>query len=122
MAATSTGERTLRNFGKIKITAEPHVNGTVYYLAADKPLFDGERISKLSKETGLQQKELELFGGKEPGLKSVIPNRLIVELPCTESSVCTKYMNIFIEWLDSEYFKTLPKIEDFEEPIQQSRS
>ena len=116
--ATGTVERNLKNLGKIRITAEPHSDTTIYFIEVRRPVFDSALIDKLSKETGLAQREMEIFGGNVPGYSSPLPHQLIVKLPSTEPSVCTKYMNLFLKWLDSTYLESAPKIEDFEEPIQ----
>ena len=118
--ATGTVERNLKNLGKVKITAEPHLNTTIYYLVSEKAVFDGERIDKLSKETNFEEREKELFGGKVPliSMSTPLPNRLQMIVPCIEPTVCTRYISLFLEWLDSVYFETLPKVEDFEEPIK----
>ena len=116
--ATGTVERDLKNLGKIRITAEPHSNATTYFLDVDRPIFDVDLITKLSKQTGLEQKEREIFSGSVPEIGSPLPNRLELELPSTEPSVCTKYISLLLKWLDSTYLESVPKIEEFEEPIQ----
>ena len=120
--ATGTVERNLKNLGKVKITAEPHLDSTIYYLAMAKPIFDAQRMVVLSKGTALEEKGKELFGGKVPTCSTPLPNRVILTVPCTEPSVCTEYISLFLEWLDSTYFKSMPKPEDFEEPITTGRS
>lgn len=118
VGAAGTVERNLKNLGKVKIAAEPHLDSTIYYFVAEKPVFDGERIDKLSKETKFEQKEKDLFGGKVPQSSTPLPNRLKMIVPCTEPRVCTRYISLLLEWLDSVYFESLPKVDDFEEPIK----
>jgi hypothetical protein len=118
VGAAGTVTRVLKNVGTLKITAELHTDKTTYYLLSDKPIFDGKRITQLSKRTNLEATEKDMFGVAPVFVGSPIPTRLVLELPCIEPNICTKYMSIFLQWLDKEYFESLPKIEDFEEPIK----
>jgi|GEM_PF-2716070 hypothetical protein len=97
LGATGTVERNLKNLGKIKIVAEPHSGTTTYFLEVGKPILDYALIDKLSKETGLEQEEKEIFAGNVPDVRIPIPHRLIMELPSAEPSVCTKYMSLFLK-------------------------
>lgn len=111
--------RTLKNLGSVSITAEPHGDGTIYALSMHEPVFDGKRIVKLAKSTGFDISEKELFGGDvSVEINTPIPTRLLIKLPSTEATLCTKYMSFFLKWLDSEYARSLPRIADFEESIE----
>lgn len=118
VGAAGTIERNFTNLGKVKITAEPHLENTIYYLLAEKPIFDDDRISKSSKDTQFEEQEKKLFAGKTAAVSTPIPNRLRLTLPCTEPKVCADYVSLFLEWLNSTYYQSLPKAEDFEEPIR----
>lgn len=118
LTGAGTVERRLENLGRVVITAEPHLESTDYFLKFEGSVFDADLIIKLSKETGVEEKEKEMFGGELAGINTPVPNRLEVEVPSTDPEVCTKYMSLFLKWLDSEYMKAAPKIEDFEEQIQ----
>ena len=115
--AVGTVERELKNLGKTRISAEFHENMTTYLIEISKPVFDASLISKLSKETGLAEKEKEVFNGQETAIESLLRNRLKVDVPSTDPKVCTTYMSFFLKWLDTTYWGKLPKLEDFEEPI-----
>ena len=112
----TTIERTLGNLGKVKITAEPYKNETVYIIEAEKVELKDGWIERLREETGLASKEREIFG-TEPRILSLTPNRLIVHLPSTEPKACIDYLTLFLKWLDSTYFESLERIKEFEEPI-----
>jgi len=115
---TGTVERDLRNLGKTKITAKPGEKTTEYIIDIEKAVLDQGLISKLSITTGLEDIEKKFFGNEIPTGITPVPTRAIVTLPCTEPQKCTEYMSIFLKWLDSAYYDSLPKIKDYEEPIQ----
>ena len=115
---TGTVERNLRNLGKTKITAKPGLNETVYVIDVEKPVLEQGLIGKLSKTTGLEDIENKFFGDKIPTGITPMPTRAIITLPCTAPQKCTEYMSIFLKWLDSTYYESLPEIKDYEEPIQ----
>ena len=117
LGASGTVERELKNLGRIKISAEFHESMTTYLLEASKPAFDAGLIDRLSKETGLATKEREMFGGAEPRLTDILPNKLKVDVPSTDAKVCTTYISLLLKWLDTTYWEKWPKLEDFEEPI-----
>lgn len=111
-----TIKRKLNNLGEIKITAEPEEDRTRYIVETQAPVLRDGLISKLSKETEFAEKERKMFG-EEPRVTSSSPTRLLVSVPSTNPKVCTKYINLFLRWLDSDYFKGLEKLKEFEEPI-----
>ena len=114
---TSTVEREFKNLGKVKIAAQPQLDATTYILQVTNPILNTAAIDKLSKQTGLEQIEKDMFSGDVPKLESMLPHLMKIVIPSTEPSVCTKYMNLFLKWLDSTYFDSMPKIREFEEPI-----
>lgn len=119
---SNTVERNLPNLGKMRISAEPHLDSTVYFIQTEKlvlddALIDKLSIDKLSKDTGLEEKEKQMFG-KPQKLTNLRPTLLRLELSCTKPHECTEYISIFLKWLDSTYFAAMPKVEDFEEPIK----
>lgn len=117
-AQLGTVERELRNLGKVTITAEPHVDSTIYVLSVQKPIFDGERIYELTKSTEFERREKEMFGGNVTKIRTPVPTRMIITVPSTEPNLCAKYMSLFLKWLDSAYIGSLPRVADFEEQIQ----
>lgn len=115
---TRTVERNLKNLGKTNITARPDVNMTTYLIKVTNPVLQNGLISKLSKESGLENKEKELFGGQIPKVYTPISNQLNVNVPSTEPRICTEYISLLLKWLDSTYFEELKKIKDYEESIK----
>ena len=113
-----TVERNLKNLGKTSITARPAVNVTSYFIEVEKPVLQGGLISKLGKETKLENKEKELFGGRIPTIYAPLANHLRVEVPSADPRICTEYISLLLSWLDSTYFEALQNIKDYEEPIQ----
>jgi hypothetical protein len=105
------------NLGKLKITAEPHLDYTFYFVEVTKHIFDDKRIVQVSKETELTSKEKEMFG-TDVAIRTLVPTRIILKIPSIDPKLCAKYMSYFIKWLDSAYFQSLPKIDDFEKLIK----
>ena len=113
-----TVERKLKNLGLAKITARPEPNRTIYLVVVEKPvLYDGF-IAKLSKETGLEEEEKQLFRGHVPVISAIQPNMLRIAVPSDDPKICTKYMSRFLKWLDTTYVEGLARIKEYEEPIQ----
>ena len=111
-------ERELPNLGVVRISAEPHSDGTTYIVRAKKAVFDTSLICELTKPTGFEEREKEIFSGSVTKIRTPLRTDLVVDVPCREASVCTKYMSLFLKWLDWEYLDLLPKVQDFEEPIE----
>jgi len=112
-----TAEKYLTNFGKTTITAEPGKEETAYTIQVEKGTLNSQFIGKISEETRLNSIEIEMFGK----LVVTIPirnNRLRLIIPSTDPKICTQYISIFLKWLDSEYIKALPQIDDFETGIE----
>lgn len=113
-----TVERNLSNLGKTKISAQPAEDETVYVIEIEKPILHDDFIMKLSKTTDLEAKEKQLFNNEIPKVLTVIPTRLQVRVPCTEPTKCTEYVSMLLKWLDSTYYNALPRIKEYEDPIQ----
>jgi hypothetical protein len=113
-----TVERELTNLGKTRISAKPGQDETVYFVEVERPVLQDDFISKLAKGTDFEAKEMEFFGGQLTRISTPIPTRMTVKIPCTEARKCTDYMSMFLKWLDSVYYDALPKIKEYEEPIQ----
>ncbi len=114
--SSGTVERELENLGTVKITAEPGEKETSYLIEVQKPILAAGMVDKLSKETGLAKKEVEMFG-KEPKVLVLSHTRLRMLVPSSEPKLCTEYITLFLKWLDSTYFESLGGIQEFEEPI-----
>jgi hypothetical protein len=112
-----TVSRKSKNLGKIKVTAEPRENNTDYLIEVEKPVLSGGLIEKISKESKLKQKEIEFFG-EETSHLAISPRKVMFRLPSTDPKTCTKFMSFLLKWLDSTYWKSLARVEDFEKPIQ----
>ena len=108
----------LNNFGKTRIWAEPKGNETSYWIQVEKGKLNPIKISEVSRKSGFAEKELKLFGS-EPKVDTMGANMLRVAIPSNESKKCVQYINMFIKWLDTEYFRELmEEIKAFEEGIQ----
>ena len=117
-AEAGTVERTLSNLGKTKISAQPGPDLTVYIVDVEKPVLHDYLIIKLSKTTGLEDKEKQLFDDRVPTVSTPAPTRLIARVPCTEPTKCTEYLSTLLKWLDSTYYDSLAEIKKYEDPIQ----
>lgn len=116
--AGGTVTRTLKNMGQVTIRAEPHSDTTDYFIEAKRSIMlDGKSVVKLSKTTGLQAYEDKIFGERKVVIGGLLPHQIKLEVPCNDPKICTEYIRYFLVWLDEEYYKTIPKIEDFEEAI-----
>jgi len=113
-----TIERTLKNFGKTKISAQPGKEETTYTIRVEKGMLNTRSISKASKETGFTVTSLKLLG-EEAKIMSFSPSLMRIVLPSTDSKVCTQYMSKFLKWLDSEYVDLISReIRKFEDSIE----
>lgn len=113
-----TVERNSSNLGKVKITAKLGEEITEYIVDIEEPVLEYGLIDKLSKTTNLEDIERKFFDNKIPTVTTPIATRAVVKVPCTDPQKCTEYMSIFLKWLDSTYYDSLPEIKDYEEPIQ----
>ena len=114
---TGTVEIQLKNFAKTTITAEPREEETAYIIQVEKGTLDDNFIAKVSNETRLNTIEREMFG-KLVGQIPLRPNRMRLIIPSTDPKLCTKYISIFLKWLDLEYIKALPQKDEFETGIE----
>ena len=104
----------LKNLGKVEVTAEPSEKDTTYRISVEKPVLKSGPISKISKETEMAKKELELFG-EEPKL-GVFPDskHMVLTVPSIDGKVCSQYVSLFLKWLDTTYFEALKEVSDYE--------
>lgn len=113
-----TVERDLSNFGKARISAKPGIDSTVYIIDVEEPFLQDNLINKLVKTTGLEDVERESFDNRVATVTTPTATRMLISIPSTDAKKCTKYMTIFLKWLDSTYYDSLVKIKDYEEPIE----
>jgi hypothetical protein len=116
-SSTGTVEKYLKNFGKTTITAEPGKDDTAYIVEVEKGTVAMHFSLKIAEETSLNDIEREMFG-RIVGFIPLRPNRFRLQVPSTDPKVCTKYMSIFLKWLDTEYVEALPRLKDFESGIE----
>lgn len=116
LAKRGTVERNLDNLGKVKITAEPAADKTLYLIEIEKPILNQGYLVKISKETELAVKENELFGKEGPVLV-LSANRMRYSLPSTDPKTCTDFITFLLKWLNSTYVNSLDNIKEFEETI-----
>ncbi len=115
---SGTVEVELENFGKTKITAEPSSNDTSYIIEVTKGVLKTSVIDKLSKSTGFENKEKSLFNNEIPKYMSLSPKAVRFRVPTTDADLCVKYINLLLQWLDSEYIKGYKaEIDNFEKGI-----
>jgi len=108
-----TVEGTLKNLGKVKITAEPQEDKTKYYIEVEKPVLDQGLMIKKSKESGFEEKEIELFG-IEPKVVGIDSRRIAIFVPCTDPKLCADYISLLLKWLDSTYWAALHEVDEYE--------
>ncbi len=108
--------RELENLGKVKITAEPGKNETVYFIEIEKPIFREGLLLKTFEEPEFVRREEE-FLGQEGNWWFLSPKRIKYELPSTNSKSCAEFITFMLKWLNSTYVASLKDVKDFEEPI-----
>lgn len=108
-----TVEGTLRNLGKVKVTAEPSGEVTKYYIEVEKGVLDVGLLVKKSRETDLLKKETELFG-RETNVISIDSRHIVAVLPSTDAKICTNYISFLLQWLDSTYWNSLGEKDEYE--------
>lgn len=113
MPLRGTAEGTLKNLGKTKVTAEPGKEETTYRIWIEKPVLKGEFLDKMSKESGFEKKEIDLFG-KPTGGTVITQDYMIMRIPCTDPKICSDFITQFLKWLDSEYWEALDKVSGYE--------
>ncbi len=108
--------RELENLGKVKITAEPGENETLYFIEIEKPIFREGLLRKTFKEPEFVRREEE-FLGHEGNWWFLSSNRIRYELPSTSSKSCAEFITFMLKRLNSTYVASLKDVKDFEEPI-----
>ncbi len=108
-SSTGTVTRQLKNFGATKISALPASGETLYIIRTARGRLDSKSVSKISKETGFENEERKLLAGRDVVVQSVGSNILRVEVPSTDPELCTKYMSMFLKWLDTQYIETIKR-------------
>jgi len=106
----------LSNLGKTTIDAKPWREFTKYIINVERPVLSEGLIAKLTQETGFEEIEKQLFE-QVPTVSTVRSTKLIMRVYSTDPKVCTKYIILFLKWLDSTYLNSLDKLKEFEEPI-----
>ncbi len=108
--------RELENLGKVKITAEPGENETLYFIEIEKPIFKEGLLQKTFKEPEFVRREEELFG-HEGTWWFLSSHRIKYELPSTNSKKCTEFITFMLKRLSSIYVASLKDVKYFEGPI-----
>ena len=108
--------RELPNLGKIKITAEPGLEKTIYTIDIEKPILHFEYLAKVEKETKFDEYELRLFKKKATGIV-LSPQRTKITVPCVEPKTCTEYITNLLQWLNDKYAPSIRNLKDYEEGI-----
>ena len=112
-----TVEAELPNLGHTKVSATPGRENTEYRIQVANSVLSVPFISKVSRESDLLQKELDMFG-EETNLTDLGLTQLLVLTPSTDAKKCAEYMRSFVEWLDTIYFDARMKLQaDFERGI-----
>lgn len=106
----------LKNFGKTSITAEPGKDDTTYTILVEKGILNTRLMGKVSVKTGLTETEYRMFNNTVD-VYSLGSNRIRLVLPSTDPENCTKYINLFLAWLDKEYQEESRAVSDFESGI-----
>lgn len=109
----TTAELSLKNIGKVWVSAQPTEEHTYYNIKTEKRILKGGFISKKRKETSLLRKEEELFG-REVVIVDCTPTEIILRVPSTDPKTCVDYIAFFLKWLDSEYWESLKELEEYE--------
>jgi len=105
--------------GKVKITAEPGKDKTVYLIEVERPVLREHLLIKGSNQPEFFNKEKEFFGEQWKRSRGVFlsSTRTRYHLPCIDPKTCTGFMNFMLKWLNSTYVASLKDVKDFEEPI-----
>lgn len=112
-----TVEHVLKNIGLIKISVmDVGPDSSIYEFTTEKPIFKEEMLEKVTKETGLDKYEKELFG-TSTGFTTYTTTKLILYIPSADKDDCNKFVVFFLEWLDSKYWNALNWIDEWEESL-----
>ena len=113
-----TVEKQLKNFGNVKISAEPSGKETRYTFRMERGEISLGLIDRLTKLTSFEEHEREMLNGV-PELFALGPNAFRMVVPSVDPKVCTRYISDFLRWLDTEYTKGKQELlKDFEEGIE----
>lgn len=110
-----------KNFGELRVSAEPGLDDTTYIISVEKGNLSHALIAKASKSTHLNETELKIFG-KLVVTYQMGSTRVRFIVPSTDPKVCTDYINLLLEWLDSEYINAIKVIGEFENGIKGTSS
>jgi leucyl-tRNA synthetase len=101
---------TLKNLGTVSVSASDVTReGTRYSLQFQNPVKRMEFIDRIADETGFNEKEKQMFG-KNATSVTVNPNRMVLVVPSNDPKLCSDYVSLFLNWLDSEYFTRVEKV------------
>ena len=92
----NTVESTLPNLGMTRVSATPGVDSTEYRIETERPVLNTSLISKISKESGLTEKVVEMFG-ETARLSSLGRDTLILRVPSTDPKACAEFVTMFIK-------------------------
>ena len=53
--------------------------------------------------------------GEEPRIYNLGPRALSIHVPSTDPAICTRYISLFLKWLNTEYWEALKELEKYEE-------
>ncbi|MBA7711710.1 hypothetical protein ES703_120676 [subsurface metagenome] len=121
-AGAGTVIRQLKNFGETRITAIPGSTNTTYTISVEKGIIDTDIMGRASQLTGLTEREVKMFGGQTVKSFPLGRRRFRLTVPSTDPKVCTEYMSLVLNWLDTEYQNELHGISAFEDNIKIDRS
>jgi hypothetical protein len=100
---------TLKNLGNVTVSATPlGPEETHYSLQFEKPI-KFEAIHSVAYQTGLDEKEKQMFGGKIARSLPISPTSLFIKVPSSNPRLCSEYISLFLKWLDSDYLARLEK-------------
>ena len=109
----------LTNIGNVHISVTEIGEGkTSYTIRTEKSIFTTKfLVETLNANNAFQEKERELFSDEQPKVHSPIATVLSVEIPSVDKEVCAKYMALFLNWLDTEYFEKKKEFSEAESAI-----
>ena len=112
--------RTLKNLGETKISATDAADDSISYRVSTRhSVFRPELLAKCIHESAeLAHAEREMFGEKRVEIRSLLPDAIALRLPCPDAETCGRFMALFVNWLDTEYYRALQQLEQAETYIQ----
>jgi len=110
----------LEKLGKIEISVADIRNDSISYtIRSEKRIFRTGLLAKSLKESqSLVEKEHEFFGDQEAKIRSLLPDRIDLRLPCPDKEICGQFIAFFVDWLDTEYYMALQGIDEAERHIE----